>query len=120
MVQQPAEEQVPQSIQLRIDWRVADGYPISFANQFMVQMGSEEFVLTLAQFVSPALVQPTREEVEALPETFSPKMLARVAVTPVGMRRFIQLLQQQLGLYDSGIRGLSEVLPDSPDDGEEV
>ncbi len=32
----------------------------------------------------------------------------------------IQLLQQQLTLYESGVRGLSEIPPDVVDDGEEV
>lgn len=96
------------SLPLRIDWRVADGYPMSFANQLICQIASDEFVLTFGQLVPTALLNPTPEEIEALPETISPKIVARVAVTPDGLRRIIQVLQQQLNLYDSGVRGISE------------
>ena len=119
MVQQPAEEQVPQGYRLRIDWRVADGYPISFANQFMVQMGSEEFVLTLAQLAPPALVEPTREEIESLSKSISPQVVSRVAVTPEKLRQLIRILQQQLTLYDSGVRGVSDTPPDITGDSQE-
>ena len=120
MGQQPAKEPVPQGYQRRINWRVADDHPASFANQFMVQIARDEFVLTLGQLVAPALVHPTREEIEALPERISPQIVARVAVTPAGLRQFSQLIQQQLSLYESGVRGLSEIQPDIPDDGEEA
>lgn len=120
MVQQPAEEPVRQGYQLRIDWRVADDHTASFANQFMVQIAKDEFVLTFGQLVPPALVQPTREEIESLPERISPQVIARVAVTPNGLRQFIQLLQQQLSLYESGVQGFSDEPNEISDDGEEV
>lgn len=117
---QPAEEPVPQGYQLRIDWRVADGHTASFANQFLVQIAKDELVLTFGQLVPPALVQPTREEIESLPERISPQIIARVAVTPNGLRQFMQLLQQQLGLYESGVQGFSDEPNEISDDGEEV
>ena len=108
MVQQPEEELTPQRFSLRLDWRVADEHPISFANHFMVQIAEDEFILTLGQLAPPALVNPTREDIEALPETISPKVVSRIVVTPRALRRFIKLLQQQMDLYDSGTRGWSE------------
>lgn len=120
MVQQPAEEPAPQGRQVRIDWRVADVHSASFANQFLVQIARDEFILTFGQFVPPALVQPTPEEIESLPEELSPQIVARVAVTPNGVRRFIQLLQRQLRLYDSGVQGFSDDPDEKSVGGEEV
>jgi hypothetical protein len=121
MSQQPAEGAVPQGFRFRLDWRVADGFPISYANQFMVQVLSDEFVITLGQIAPPAVVNPTREEVEALPKTISPMVVARVAVTPSGHRQLIELLQQQLNRYESGdVRDLSDRTSDVPDDGKGV
>lgn len=38
-------------IDLRMDWRVADDFPIAFANEFMSQIGREEFVITFGQLM---------------------------------------------------------------------
>jgi hypothetical protein len=120
MAQQTPQEPVAQSFRLRVDWRVADGYPISYANEFMLQTFRDEFVITLGQLALPAIVNPTPEEVEALPKTISPVVVARVAVTPGSLKRLIELLQRQLGRYESGdVRGLSEV-SDMPGGGQEA
>jgi hypothetical protein len=85
----------------------------------MVQIGMDEFILTLAQLAPPGLVNPTREEIEALPKTISPMVVARVAVTPGALKRLMELLQRQLTVYESGnVIGLSEV-PDTPDSRQE-
>lgn len=119
MAQQPAEGAVPRGFRLRLDWRVADGFPISYANQFMVQVLRDEFVITLGQIAPPAVVNPTHEEIEALPKTISPMVIARVAVTPGGLRQLLELLQRQLNRYESGdVPGLSETPSDVPDDGK--
>jgi hypothetical protein len=89
-----------------LDWRVADDFAISFANEFMSQIGREELVITFGQLMLPALVNPTPEEVAALPPTISPRIVARVAVTPFRLRALIGLLQGQLQQFDSGRRGI--------------
>jgi hypothetical protein len=119
MAQQPAQEPVPQRLQFRLDWRIADGYPVSYANEFMVQIVRDEFILTLGQLAPPALVNATREEIEAFPKTISPMVVARVAVTPGSLKRLVEFLQRQLSAYESGdVRGFSEV-PDIPDSKQE-
>ena len=123
MVQQPAWGPSPQVLRVKVDWRVADDFPISYANEFMVQIVRDEFVLTLGQLAPPALVAPTHEEIEAFPEKISPRVVGRVAVAPSRLRALVGLLQQQLALYESGIRGLenlSETSPDIQDDGQEA
>lgn len=119
MGQQPHGEPSSPALALRMDWRVVDGYPISYANEFMVQIVREEFVLTLAQLAPPALVEPTREEIESLPKTISPQVVSRVAVTPGRLREFIRILQQQLTLYESGVRGVSDTPSDILGEGQE-
>lgn len=118
MAQRPVEDPAPQRLRFRMDWRVADGYPVSYANEFMVQIVRDEFILTLGQLAPPGIVNPTREEIEAFPKTISPMVVARIAVTPGSLKRFIELLQRQLGRYESGsVQGLSEV-SDVPGSGQ--
>lgn len=120
MAQQPVEHPVQQGLRFRLDWRVADGYPIAYANEFMVQIVRDEFVLTLGQLATPGIVSPTPEEIRALPRTISPVIVARVAVTPGSLNRLVELLQRQLRLYESeDLRGLVEV-PDQPGEGQEA
>jgi hypothetical protein len=103
-----------------MNWRIADGYPISYANEFLIQIVRDEFVITLGQLTLPAMVNPTREEVEALPKTISPVVVARVAVTPGSLKRLIELLRRHLDGYESGrIQGLSGV-SDLPGSGQEA
>lgn len=123
MVHQPAEEPNPQGFSLRLDWRVADDFPISYANEFMVQIFRDEFVLTLGQLAPPALVHPTRAEIEALPQKISPRVVARVAVAPGRIRALIDLLQRQLARYESGterFENLPETAANVQDDGQEA
>lgn len=122
-MQQPAQEPNLQGIRLTLDWRIADDFPISYANEFMVQRIRDEFILTIGQLAPPALVTPTREEIEALPKKISPRVVARIAVAPSRIRALIGLLQRQLAQYDSGTKGLensSETSSDIQDDGQEA
>ena len=95
------------SYSVRLDWSVVDDFPISYANEFMIQQFRDEFIIAVGQISPPGLVQPTREEIEAIGR-ITPTILARFAITPNNLRIFVENLQGQLRTYDERGAEVSE------------
>lgn len=101
---EPLEEFV-----VRTSWVGLDEGPASTANQFVSQFDEEMFYLSFGLLTPPLLLGTPEERREQLLQLdYLPvQTLARISVTPAGMRRLIEILQENLAKYEStyGIGG---------------
>ena len=85
-----------------LTWLDVDDVPVSLANQFVIQVEQDEFILTLGQMVPPLLLGTPEEKTDQLEQLdFVPvKPLARIAFTRARLRELVQLLEGSAELYD--------------------
>ena len=107
--EQPAEEQ-PTHISLRFNWHTADDVRFSVANQFLLQVIDDGYLLSFGQVRPPALIDTTREEREAISE-ISVQILGSVSLTPERTRALMLLLERQLKRFSPEL--LAEPLTES-------
>lgn len=92
----------PESVQVRVAWIGVDDTPIQFVNQVLTQFNENEFIVTLGQLSPPVILgdeNERREQAEAL--EYVPVMpVARLALTPAGMKDLVRVLSQNLETYE--------------------
>lgn len=106
--EQPAEEQ-PQEIRVRFNWRHANETPFYVANQFLFQFVGDGYLLSFGQARPPALLNPTREEMEAVEEV-AVNVLGSVSLTPERASALMLLLRRQLARFSPDL--LEESTPE--------
>ena len=111
--EQPTEDQIIET-RARLNWRAADDVPFHLANQFLVQYVREGYILSTGQVRPPALLDPTKEEREAILEV-PVKVLGSVLMVPERARALMLLLKRQLERFSPEL--LEESLPE--DEAEE-
>lgn len=76
--------------------------PILFANQFVIQHGKNEFILTVGQLQPPILVgSPEHRKEQAKKLTYVPiNVVARFGLTRQCLVELIEALQNNLRKYD--------------------
>jgi hypothetical protein len=91
----------PQGISLPIVYASVDDAPILFANQFVIQIEQDEFILTIGQLQPPILLgSPEQREATARGLSHvSVRTLIRVGMTPTRLEELVGILNQQLALY---------------------
>lgn len=92
----------PEYIQVRVAWIGVDETPIQFVNQVLAQFSENEFIVTLGQIAPPVMLgdeQERREQAESL-EYIPVTPVARLALTPAGMRDLVQVLSSNLETYE--------------------
>jgi hypothetical protein len=100
----PTGERVeqPQGISVPIVYTSTDDAPILLANQFVLQINQDEFILLIGQLQPPLLVGTPEEQREAASKLshVSVKTILRVAMTRTRVEELAALLTQQLTTYD--------------------
>jgi hypothetical protein len=84
-------------------WVGADDLPVHFANQFVSVVQANEIFLTIGSVVPPAILGSTVEERKAEVEriTYVPvKPIARLGLTPAGLKQLIEVLQTTLEKHE--------------------
>lgn len=85
-------------------WVGAEELPVQYVNNFVGITDPTGIYLTLGSLVPPPIVGDTVEERKAQAEaiTFVPvKPVARVAMSPAGLKRLIEILTQTLQNYEA-------------------
>jgi regulator of sirC expression with transglutaminase-like and TPR domain len=92
----------PDGIAVPIVYTSTDDAPILFANQFVVQINQDEFLLLIGQLQPPLLLGTHEEQQEAAKQIshVSVRTVLRVAMTRTRVEELAGLLTQQLAQYD--------------------
>jgi hypothetical protein len=90
-----------------VTWGDLDALPLLFSNQILGQARPQEGIMYLAfgHAATPPFVgspDEIRKQAEAL-EQIEIKPLARLAMTPEGVREVIQVLRSSLEKYERGV-----------------
>lgn len=90
------------SIQLPIVYASVDDEPMLFANQFVLQVNQDEFILVVGQLQPPLVLgTPEEQREQASRLTHVPvRVIARVGMTRQRVAELAQLLTDQLRRYD--------------------
>jgi hypothetical protein len=88
----------PAQVQVQLDWSAAEKLPVMAANVFFIQQTGQEFIITLG-FASPPIIQGPLTAEQAKGLKLAPQPIARFAVPPSRAVELLQLLNQQIALY---------------------
>ena len=98
-------------VELRITYPGVHDVPILYANQFVLQLHMDEFILTAAQFAPPILVgtvDQKRAQASSLDGELPVKVIARLAMNKRQLTTLIDLLQKHVQISEG-----SEVEPET-------
>ena len=85
---------------LKVDWSAAEGEPVQPVNAFVAQASAHDHVLTLGFIVPPIVLDSDdRDRVEAM-ESIPARFVARVLLTPVGMRELANVLSKNIAVRE--------------------
>jgi hypothetical protein len=76
-----------------LKWEIPQDMPILWTNNFVIQHTENEFILTFFQVTPPILIQPTREDIEAI-ESVPARAIARIALTPHAMAELLDVITE--------------------------
>ena len=84
---------------VRITYTDPDRVPFSYPNNYFVNHGQHEFVLTLAEVPPPASAHMTQQELSAL-DHVDAVVTARIAMSPSRMKEFASMLVANLEKWE--------------------
>ena len=79
-------------------WHVPEDLASGYATNIVVQTGENEIWVSFFEVPPPILLAP--EDAEHL-ENVTAECIARIVITPDRMSKFIEVLQQQLAVFNS-------------------
>ncbi len=96
-----------ESIQIPLAYVDPENTTIAFANQFLIQLLQDEFILTVGQVTPPIILGNQRDiDVESLGIDYIPvKVVARLGFTRQRLEELVNLLQENLARYDEMKQG---------------
>ena len=86
---------------VKIDWSAADGEPIRPVNQFVVQAGPHEHILTFGFIALPIVLDPDDQERVKAMKNIRVDVVARILLTPGGMRELADVLSKNIALREA-------------------
>ncbi|MGH8933021.1 MAG: hypothetical protein ACRDZO_20950 [Egibacteraceae bacterium] len=94
-------------VQVPIVWVDVDQTPIQFANQFVSQFQSNEFIVTIGQLAPPMILGPPEERAEQFQNLafVTVRPLARFGLPASRLRELIQVLSENLEGYERQFGG---------------
>ena len=80
-----------EGVMLEVEFIGSEDVPIVFANNVFVRHEEDIFIITFAQAHGPYIDKPTTEQLKKIGKVPS-RVVARVAVSPVKMKEFLDVL----------------------------
>lgn len=90
MSDQPAEDQ---KLEVNLKWPLEDGLQTVYANQFAISSIGPEYVIVFGEFLPAGFANRSKQEVEEYLKQANIKPVAKVVVSPEGLKAFFGLLK---------------------------
>jgi len=89
MSNQPAEDK----FELQLKWPLEDGLQAVYANQFAIFGAGPEYVLLFGEFLPSGFASRSRAEVEEYLKNATVRPVAKIILSPEGLRALANLLR---------------------------
>ncbi len=99
---QPKDQAAPGEVKLPLSFVIPEGIVSRYATNFVVQCTGHEFGISFFEAESPFLLGDDPEENRAIleaAETVRAQCVARIVVSPEGMRQFAGVVKSSLARY---------------------
>ncbi len=94
MPDQTTEEE---GVELKLKWPLDDNIQTVYANQFAISQFGPEIVITFGEFLPASFANRSKQEVEEYIKNASVKLVAKVVLSPEGLKAFAGLLTGYMG-----------------------
>jgi hypothetical protein len=97
MPKKPTNKLAAQDRTIPLIWDIPEDLMSGYATNMLVQVGEHEFFISFFETPPPVLISP--QDIEKL-GSVTAECFARIVVAPERMQGFINVLQQQLDVYN--------------------
>jgi hypothetical protein len=101
-----------EEISAKINRIIPEELPLNFVNDIIIQHEPDFFMLSFFQLLPPAIIGDTDEEklqIARSIKTIDSKCVARMVITPRKMRRFLEVISQNLQKYEEKMKSRESV-----------
>ena len=90
MSDQPAEDQ---KLEVNLRWPLEDDLQAVYANQFAISSVGPEYVIVFGEFLPTGFAHRSKQEIEEYLKHANIKPVAKIVVSPEGLKAFFGLLK---------------------------
>jgi hypothetical protein len=98
-----SEQIAVEVISAKINRIIPENLEPHFVNDMIIQHHADFFILSFFQYIPPAIIAETDEERLQMAksiETVDSKCVSRLILTPGNMRRFLEVMSENMAKYD--------------------